>query len=105
MRRNSTREGPEPVSQDAALPPRLDRVSTGMPGLDAVTGGGFLQSGVYILQGAPGAGKTILANQVVHHHAAAGGARRLRHHAGRVARTAVAAHGGVLLLRPVLAAG
>src|SRR4051812_6125199 len=73
MCRNSTREGPEPVSQDAALPPRLDRVSTGMPGLDAVTGGGFLQSGVYILQGAPGAGKTILANQVVHHHAAAGG--------------------------------
>lgn len=46
---------------------------TGIPGLDAITGGGFLQSGVYILQGAPGAGKTILANQVVHRHAAAGG--------------------------------
>nr|WP_255428042.1 ATPase domain-containing protein [Ramlibacter cellulosilyticus] len=51
----------------------MDRVSTGIPGLDAVTGGGFLRSGVYILQGAPGAGKTILANQVVHRHAAAGG--------------------------------
>jgi circadian clock protein KaiC len=48
-------------------------VSTGTPGLDAIIGGGFLQSGVYILQGAPGAGKTILANQIVHRYAAAGG--------------------------------
>lgn len=61
------------MGNDAALPPRLDRVSTGIPGLDAVTGGGFLQSGVYILQGSPGAGKTVLANQIVHRHAAAGG--------------------------------
>lgn len=61
------------MSNDAALPPRLARVSTGIPGLDAVTGGGFLQSGVYILQGTPGAGKTILANQIVHRHVAAGG--------------------------------
>ena len=61
------------MSNDAPLPPRLDRVSTGIPGLDALTGGGFLQSGVYILQGSPGAGKTILANQIVHRHAAAGG--------------------------------
>lgn len=61
------------MSNDAALPPRLDRVSTGIPGLDAVTGGGFLKSGVYIFQGAPGAGKTILANHIVHRHAAAGG--------------------------------
>ena len=61
------------MNDDAKLAPRLERVSTGLPGLDAVTGGGFLKSGVYILQGAPGAGKTILANQIVHRHAAAGG--------------------------------
>lgn len=61
------------MSQDAALPPPLPRVSSGIPGLDEITGGGFLKSGVYILQGVPGAGKTILANQMVHRYAAAGG--------------------------------
>ena len=61
------------MNKDVNQPPGLERVSTGIPGLDAVTGGGFLRSGVYILQGVPGAGKTILANQVVHRHAAAGG--------------------------------
>lgn len=61
------------MSDPAALPPRLARLPTGVPGLDEVTGGGFLQSGVYILQGSPGAGKTILANQVVHRYASAGG--------------------------------
>lgn len=54
-------------------PPVLARIPTGVPGLDEVTGGGFLKSGVYILQGAPGAGKTILANHIVHRHAASGG--------------------------------
>ena len=54
---------------DAPVP----RVRSGVPGLDAITGGGFLQSGVYIFQGSPGAGKTILANQIVYNHAAAGG--------------------------------
>ena len=51
----------------------LRRLPTGVPGLDEVTAGGFLRAGVYIFQGAPGAGKTILANQVAHAHAAAGG--------------------------------
>ena len=61
------------MSNEAALPPQLPRVRTGIPGLDEITGGGFLRSGVYIFQGAPGAGKTILANQIVHRHAAGGG--------------------------------
>lgn len=61
------------MTDAADLPPPLARIGTGIPGLDEVTGGGFLKSGVYILQGAPGAGKTILANQIVHRHAAAGG--------------------------------
>ena len=61
------------MTKPAATPPQLPRIRTGVPGLDEVTGGGFLQSGVYIFQGAPGAGKTILANHIVHAHAAAGG--------------------------------
>ncbi|HYF58367.1 MAG TPA: ATPase domain-containing protein [Burkholderiaceae bacterium] len=51
----------------------LRRVPTGVPGLDTVIGGGLLEAGVYILQGSPGAGKTILANQICYHHIAAGG--------------------------------
>lgn len=50
-----------------------DRVPTGVPGLDLVLHGGFLRRGVYMIQGRPGAGKTILANQVCFHHAAQGG--------------------------------
>lgn len=53
--------------------PGVGRVPTGVPGLDVVTGGGLLKAGVYILQGTPGAGKTILANQICFNHIAAGG--------------------------------
>ncbi|MGF7162105.1 circadian clock protein KaiC [Rhodoligotrophos appendicifer] len=42
----------------------LARVPTGIPGLDDILEGGVLKGGVYIIQGAPGAGKTILANQI-----------------------------------------
>ena len=55
-----------------ATPP-IDRIPTGVPGLDEVMGGGLLKSGVYIFQGVPGAGKTILANHIAHRHAAQGG--------------------------------
>jgi circadian clock protein KaiC len=58
---------------DAASPDSEDRVSTGVPGLDAILLGGLLPRGVYMVQGRPGAGKTILANQVSFHHAARGG--------------------------------
>lgn len=54
-------------------PGSLARVETGVPGLDEILGGGLLRSGVYILQGMPGAGKTILANQIAYAHARAGG--------------------------------
>jgi circadian clock protein KaiC len=52
---------------------QADRHSTGIPGLDLILDGGLLQAGVYIVQGPPGAGKTILANQACFHHASAGG--------------------------------
>ncbi|MFP2925863.1 RAD55 family ATPase [Pyxidicoccus sp. 3LG] len=59
----------QPARQDA-------RVSTGVPGLDSVLGGGLVPSGVYIVVGEPGAGKTLFANQLCYHQAR-GGARCL----------------------------
>jgi circadian clock protein KaiC len=50
-----------------------ERRPTGVAGLDRILEGGLLVSGVYIVQGPPGAGKTILANQICFHHAATGG--------------------------------
>jgi len=50
-----------------------ERVSSGVPGLDAVLRGGFLKAGIFLIQGSPGAGKTVLANQICFHHAAEGG--------------------------------
>lgn len=52
--------------------PMTERRPTGIRGLDEILGGGLLAAGVYIVQGPPGAGKTILANQVCFHHAANG---------------------------------
>lgn len=51
---------------------KLERLSTGVAGLDRVLGGGFFKGGVYILEGPPGAGKTVLANQVCFHQVKAG---------------------------------
>jgi circadian clock protein KaiC len=52
--------------------PPLKRLSSGVPGLDQVLSGGFFAGGVYIVEGVPGAGKTILANQICFHHAKEG---------------------------------
>lgn len=40
------------------------RLESGVAGLDAVLGGGFLIGGSYLLAGGPGTGKTVVANQV-----------------------------------------
>lgn len=42
----------------------LTRVPTGVEGLDSILGGGLFKGGIYIAMGTPGAGKTILANQL-----------------------------------------
>jgi circadian clock protein KaiC len=52
---------------------RLETLSTGIQTLDQIVGGGLLKGGVYIVQGAAGTGKTILANQIAFNHVAAGG--------------------------------
>jgi len=56
------------------VPASAARVTTGVPGLDRVLGGGLPAGGLYILQGTPGAGKTTLANQLAFAHAKAPGA-------------------------------
>ncbi|MDT4990264.1 MAG: circadian clock protein KaiC [Actinoplanes sp.] len=42
----------------------MKRLATGVPGLDAVLGGGLERGSVTVLAGAPGTGKTILAQQM-----------------------------------------
>jgi circadian clock protein KaiC len=42
----------------------VKRLATGVPGLDVVLGGGFEPGSVTVLAGAPGTGKTILAQQM-----------------------------------------
>lgn len=49
------------------------RVSTGVDGLDAILRGGLIRGSIYMLQGTPGAGKTILSNQMCFMQAAQGG--------------------------------
>ncbi|WP_228560162.1 MULTISPECIES: ATPase domain-containing protein [Myxococcus] len=68
----------QPARQDA-------RVSTGVPGLDAVLGGGLVSSGVYIFVGEPGAGKTLLGCSLLadHHPLRHGDTAALRSAAGR----------------------
>lgn len=51
----------------------IEKLSTGIEGLDRLTDGGFLRGSAYIVQGPPGAGKTILANQFCYAHVRAGG--------------------------------
>src|ERR1700759_3947935 len=48
----------------------LDRLQAGVPGLDAVLGGGAIRTAVYVVEGNPGAGKTILGNQICFANAA-----------------------------------
>ncbi|CAN5704881.1 ATPase domain-containing protein [soil metagenome] len=50
----------------------LDRVDTGVPGFDTILNGGLIKGGVYVVEGAPGSGKTILANQICFHRASRG---------------------------------
>ena len=48
---------------NAADADSLQRVSTGIPGLDEVLLGGFFTDNVYLIQGTPGSGKTTLGMQ------------------------------------------
>ncbi len=45
------------------VPSKISRVSTGVPGLDNVLGGGLPPGHLYLVEGSPGSGKTTLAIQ------------------------------------------
>ncbi|MEA2934344.1 MAG: circadian clock protein KaiC [Variibacter sp.] len=49
-----------------------ERLPTGVDGLDAILHGGVYRGGIYIVQGIPGSGKTILGNQICFASAARG---------------------------------
>ena len=50
----------------------MDRVSSGVKGLDEILGGGFPKGRTILVVGSPGSGKTILAIQFLHAGAVAG---------------------------------
>jgi circadian clock protein KaiC len=50
----------------------INRIDSGVPRLDYLLSGGFFEGGLYIIQGHPGMGKTILANQCCFHRAKKG---------------------------------
>lgn len=52
---------------------QLERLQTGIEGLDTLLKGGLVAGASYIIQGRPGSGKTILANQIGFNHADRGG--------------------------------
>lgn len=45
----------------------MERVSTGISGLDEMLGGGFLRETANLVEGAPGTGKTTLGMQFIYH--------------------------------------
>ncbi|MFV2948429.1 MULTISPECIES: ATPase domain-containing protein [Pseudomonas] len=52
---------------------QLQRLETGIQGLDDLLKGGLIAGSAYIVQGRPGSGKTVLANQLAFNHVARGG--------------------------------
>lgn len=51
----------------------LERLLTGIPGFDAITGGGLPARRTCLITGSPGTGKTTFGNQLAFAHAARGG--------------------------------
>jgi circadian clock protein KaiC len=60
---------------DEAVSRRV-RLASGIPGFDEVVQGGLFRSSLYVINGAPGTGKTVLASQICF-HAVANGERAL----------------------------
>ena len=50
----------------------IERVPSLVPGIDTILSGGFLSGGLYMIQGLPGMGKTILASQIIYNLAKRG---------------------------------
>jgi archaellum biogenesis ATPase FlaH len=61
------------MTETLEQPRGLQRFPSGIAGLDRILGGGLFIGGNYLVMGPPGAGKTILGNQLCFHHIATGG--------------------------------
>ena len=61
------------MTETLEQPRSLHRFPSGIAGLDRILGGGLFIGGNYLVMGPPGAGKTILGNQLCFHHIATGG--------------------------------
>jgi circadian clock protein KaiC len=61
------------MSTPQNLNPSQERITSGVDHFDTVLHGGFVRGGVHLLIGPPGAGKTILGNQICFHHVVNGG--------------------------------
>lgn len=61
------------MTEKINLPSQLQRLPTGIAGLDAILKGGAFTGGHYLVMGVPGTGKTILGNQLCFEHVARGG--------------------------------
>ncbi|BAN24917.1 ATPase domain-containing protein [Caballeronia insecticola] len=57
------------LSSDPSRQPAANdgNVTTGVTGLDDILGGGFVEGGLYLIEGMAGAGKTILSSQIGFH--------------------------------------
>ncbi len=61
------------MSESINHPPSQQRILAGITGLDAILGGGLFVGSHFLIIGPPGAGKTIMANQLCFQHIATGG--------------------------------
>src|ERR1041384_7280610 len=60
------------LQNDSQAKSRVQLLSSGIPGLDKVLGGGFPSHSLYLIEGLAGSGKTTLACQIGFDHAAKG---------------------------------
>jgi circadian clock protein KaiC len=62
------------LPHEPARPPAVNdgNVTTGVPGLDEILGGGLVEGGLYLIEGMAGAGKTIMSSQIGFHRVSQG---------------------------------
>jgi circadian clock protein KaiC len=63
LTRRDTTTTPNSLRSTAAAPQKLERIKTGVSGLDDILGGGLPKGHLYLMEGDPGTGKTTLALQ------------------------------------------
>src|ERR1700728_4808716 len=67
--RTGSKHAGEGIEMNQNSKVKINRLSSGVPGLDEILGGGFPEFSFNIIAGAPGCGKTTLAHQFVFENA------------------------------------